>query len=221
MPHDVAEMIDTVKAESHWPDEDTAILRHIVRALRHFRHERFYFSEKTGTFNAVTDQASYARDTDYPADLFEIDALRVEDGSGETPLDRVSYETYVDMNAGSTSTRGTPSVYAWHHDELFLWPTPGSAWVINVDYFFDATRDAASGDEITIDSSTAFTNDFFTRGEELLCARVLYSLSLGRAEDQKAALSAKAQYDEALRSLRSETHIRKVGSSLVVDPYFG
>jgi len=223
MAHDVAEMIDTIKAESHWPDEYTAILRHIVRALRYLRFERFYFSEKSDTFATVANQDAYERDTDYPADLLEIDSLRCVWGSGDIILSKVSFEQLRLEQSGSTANRNTPEIYAWHGDKLYLWPTPGSVWTLNVDYCFDATRNAADGVEITTDAAgvNTMTNDFFTRGEELLCNRVLYSLALGRAEDAKAALTAKAAFDDALRSMKNETTLRKVGSSFVTDGYFG
>lgn len=226
MAHDVTEMIATVKAESHWPDEDVAILRHLVRALRHFRHHRFYFSEKAGTLVTVADQSAYVRGSgadDVPADLLEIDSIRCEEGSGETILEKVSIEQMRLAQAGSTTGMNSPQIYSWHAETLYLWPTPGSVWTLNIDYLFDATRDTATGGEIVTDASgvATMTNEFFTRGEELLCSRILYSLALGRAEDAKAALTAKTAYLEALNSLQNESVIRKVGSSFQSDGYFG
>lgn len=215
MAEDVAGMIAAVKDETHWPSETTAIIRHLVASLRHYRRRRFWFSEKTGTFNTVAGQSDYVRTTNYPADLMEIDSMRVESGTGEIVLERISLPDMRAMQSGASATRNSPIYYSWHGDTLIFFPTPGGVWTVNFDYLFDSTRDSATGNEID-GTTTTYTNEYFKRGAELLRTRIIYALSLGRAQDPTLALSMQTLNREADQALTFETHQRKIGSGFEV-----
>jgi hypothetical protein len=212
--------ITTIKEETHWPNEDDAIVRHMVAALRHYRSQRWYFSEKSGTFNTVASQAAYARGTPgYPADLMDIEDLRVVQGASEWELERISFDEMRQRQFASNVPANVPDAYCMWADTLILNPTPSGILVMNVDYILDSSIDTASGDPID-GSDNTHTNDYFTRGEELLRTRTIYAMALGRAEDTEFALSMKALNDEAERSLRGETVTRQVGSTLESQGYF-
>lgn len=215
MAEDVASMIAAVKDETHWPSETAAIIRHLVASLRHYRRRRFWFSEKTGTFNTVAGQSDYVRTTNFPADLMEIDTMRVESGNGEIIMDRISLADMRAMQSGASATRNSPIYYSWLGDTLIVFPTPGGVWTINLDYLFDATRDTATGNEID-GTVTNYTNEYFKRAEELLRTRIIYALSLGRAQDPSLAISMQTMNREADQALTLETHQRKMGSGFEV-----
>jgi hypothetical protein len=222
MANDVAAMISEVMDEGHWPGEAVAIRRHLRDALKHYRNRRFYFSEKSATRTTVAGVYELARSAGpngYPADLLELDSLRVVSGSGEVIVRKTGFHNIRELQANSTSSRETPSVYAFYADKLLLYPTPGSAWTLKFDYVFDATLDTATGTAID-GSNGALTNAYFDRGAELLRSAIIMRMSLGRTEDGQLAISAKAINEAAERSLTNESTLRKVGSSFSVRPSF-
>lgn len=218
MAENVGTMIADVQDETHWPSETTAIIRHMKAALRHYQRRRFYFSEKADTFATVAGQHTYIR-SEYPSDLLEIDSIRAVIGGGETVLNRIGLIEMREKQANSTADREGPQYFSWLGDSLILFPTPGGAYTVKVDYLFDATRNATDGVEID-GTVLTHTNDYFTRGAEILRTRIIYSLGLGRAQDPQLSISMKTLNAEAEQSLEFETHQRKFGSSMQIRPHF-
>jgi len=210
----VGTMIQDVKDETHWPSEDAAIIRHLVSSLRHYRRRRFYFSEKSDSFPTINGVSEYERTTHYPADLLEIDSLRVVSGNGEITCTRLSLTEIRDRQSNSAASRNSPIYYSWYGDKLILFPTPGGVWTVKVDYLFDSTRDETAGTEID-GSDLTMTNEYFRRGSELLRTRIIYALSLGRAEDPTMAIAVKTMNTESDQSLTLETFQRRLGSGFV------
>ena len=203
MPADFAAMLATMKEEAHEPSEATAFTRHIVSALRYYRPKRFRFSEKTFSFSTVAGQQEYNGGVGgVPADVMELDWLRHVIGTVSRDLQRKSLIEFRVFESGAIASN-YPEIFCWHHNRLLLWPTPAGVYTVKGDYFFDATRDGATG--VVIDgTNTALTNDYFAVAEELLRTRALYSWAMGRAGWDEFATRMKLLNTESERSFNLE-----------------
>lgn len=191
--------------------ESTIVKRHLVAALRHYRSMRFAFSEKVATFATVADQESYQTNgTEAPADIMEIDHMQWRTGASAPwkPIERRLYVEQLWARENLTTT-GQPDFWGFYRDRIYLWPTPSDAWTVQVHYHFDSARDAATGNEITESSAGTVTNDFFTRGAELLRTRAMYTYSLSRGDRPEVVTSAKMLNNEALQSMLRERELAR------------
>lgn len=202
MADDWAELIATCLAESHKPGETDAIKRSTVRALKHYRPYRFFFSEKKGSITLTAGTDEYTG----PTDLLQPDHLLYTTAAG-TPRNEialVSTDEIRDMQVYGIVS-GEPEYAAYHHQKFVFYPVPSvTNDTVAVWYQVDATRDAG-GAVITVASATTVTNPYFVRAEELLRTRVLYDFFLTRVHDEEKATMYKLLNAEAERSLRSET----------------
>ena len=125
------------------------------------------------------------------------------------------------LDVVTTSAIGIPNYYAFYNNKLILWPHPGAAeQSLRLDYQRDSTRDESTGVEFSSSSpDTAFTNEYFKRGEELLRTRVLMLYAMGRSHSNEEATRARLLYTEALRSVLGERDLMDLDGS-VVTRYF-
>lgn len=197
-------MLASVKEDILEPADTTAITRHICTALRHFRGMRFAFSEKTDTFPTVANQEAYTPGSgSVPVAIYEIDHLAITINGYDREVRMVTWPELLRARTAS-STAGKPKIAALYGGLLYLHPKPDAVHTITMRYIKDATRDAATGNEITTASAGTVTNEFFTVGEELLRTRTIYSWAMTRGASSSMATSAKLLYNEALSRLRHQ-----------------
>jgi hypothetical protein len=175
------------------PAEDTAIKEALVDALKALRYTRFGFSEKSDTFTTTAGTSEYQPGvtSDMPGDVLEIDILRIERENGRREDVRVASHREIRSLQDGVTQNGVPEKWSWFAERLHFDRPTLADLTVRIDYKLDILRDSATGDEITAESGNAVTNDFFTRGLLLLCARALWIYGLGRGKDD--ALTARME----------------------------
>ena len=212
---------DTILAiiadELHEPSDDIFVGRYMSQALAHFRGEKFVFTDKDTSVTLVAAQNEYALDgTVFPGDLLSIyNITRLEAGGGTlgNRVRPIGIDEFRMLESSGSATSGQPDVYCIFDQAIWLWPTPGSAYVCNVDYHIDSTKDTATGNTTDPDAAThlgTHTNDFFARGRELLKARTIYNYAAMRSHDDTMIQRGLAMYGEAMDSLKGERDILKI-----------
>lgn len=193
-----------------------------VRQLKMLSSVRTLMMEATATFTASVANPYAGEYVDstisgFPADAAEIDTLYYQTGTiryyvdGPVPIERIRF--HGGMPAAQLISTPTPDRWAWFSQKLWFAPPLSAAKELKIDYFRDATRDTATGNELTT-ASTTQTNPWFDRGEVVLRYFVLADyfanpLFLDAAKASACLEQARAQLD----ALTREYHMKK-GSAI-------
>lgn len=199
---DFGTMVTSMKSDALDPADTDAMKRHIVAALKNYRGIRFEFAEKIGTFSTVADQEAYTPGAGgVPSAIFQIDRLQLTVNGRDVEIRMVPWLEYRNRKLAAATVH-QPRIGAWYAGKLYLYPTPGAVYTVTIDYLFDATRDTATGNEITTASGDTVTNEFFTTAEELLRTRALYTWGLTRGVSDPLATRMKLLNNEAMAALQ-------------------
>lgn len=186
----------------------------IVAALDLLSKEKASFTEGETSFLTIASDATYESSTSgFPKDLLEVRRLYYKVGTTpieirQTDMDEIRFLLDVDATQ-------YPVAHSWHNRKLYIGPPTNAALTLFMDYTKDARRDTATGNLITV-SSTTETNDWFDAGLAALknkTLEVFYKTPL--FQDQGRAGFAKVSTDEALYSLAEERrqHILPAGQA--------
>jgi hypothetical protein len=174
-------------------DLSTQITKAINRAIEYYESERFWFSEKVGTFVTIANQSNYGTADGAPSDIAEIDYVEITLSGKEYPLTDRSY-TYIKDRIGADVT-GEPSDFAYYQEKFYFYPIPNAVRTITISYQQKYAELSADGD----------TNDFTTDAEDLIEARARWWIYSRIIKDQEQANIAKAEEADALQNLRIKT----------------
>jgi len=134
--------------------------RAIIRAIKHYEKNRFWFNMTSTALAIGTLSVSVA----VPADFLALDYATVRDSSNDyivtiRNFDRVAYRnTSFGGGAGSSSAAGVPSEIAFMRNTFYFYPKPTSATTLTVYYTHSLT--ALSND--------TDTNDWCSAAEDLI-----------------------------------------------------
>lgn len=170
--------------------------RAIVRAIKHYERERFWFNQTATAINASTAVTSLA----LPADFIALDMVTVKTTSPATANSIVvqrPFERIVYRNVGGAS--GVPAECAVFNNTLRMWPLADSAYPLTIYYTQKLTELSADTD----------TNDWLSAAEDLItfhaAADMLQNIIRGRPEDVAAMRDMEGV---ALASLQRARQIR-------------
>ena len=205
-----ATLLTSLQEEAHEPADSSVFARHVSSALYHLRPLVLPWSHTTATISLVADQQSYERGVDIPGDILSFDSVFLlypgSSGGLNVELMRVTIQEFRRLDVSTTAAVGIPNFYAWYDDKIWIWPIPGdTAQQIRLDYQRDATLHEATGvrfDPSSVD--TAFTNEFFRRGEEMLRTRTLMTYAMTRSHSNEESTRAQLLYKEAHKSVMRE-----------------
>lgn len=147
-------------------DLNSQIDAEIQNAIKHYNRKANWINERRGgeittesgtTWYSEIDLTAGAGVEDSPSgttpsattnfkDLLKIIYAKLEQGSIDWPLRRVSYDEFERLVEGTTVT-GTPSYYTTFAGSLGLWPTPGSVLTVYVSAFFKPAVPTSDGHE--------------------------------------------------------------------------
>lgn len=205
------------------PESLTVLREAVLRQLRSLQSVRTLFMEETASFTlplTAPHLGQYANSalSGFPADVMEIDTVWRVAGTAKVairgPFDISEVRTYTSGHYPFTSTveTGLPEIWAWFDDKLWVAPVLDTATAMGFDYFRDATRDTASGAELTT-ASTTQTNPWFDRGEAALRTAVLADYySQGQFLDGAKAQAYLGQRNAYLADLKVERRQRLGGN---------
>lgn len=200
--------------------EDDKFARCVEWAIRHYRQERFFFNEASYDFNTTDGTASYGQESSsgaadgYPSDMLAFIGFTIDISDSLNPVEPISISAYRNIHSHSTDT-GYPELVAWYDEQFWFWPTPNGTMSVTLDYIkdlgtpinsYDATSDAWSttvgGSAIT----DAYTNSWFTHGQNLIAARARFHFySKFDRNKEEAALARADEFDE-LKRLRDQSN---------------
>ena len=170
----------------------------ILRSIRDYEGDDWWFNQKVGTFNTVANQEYYSSSdlSDIP-NIVRIDSAMITYNGVKLPLQDAEYLS-VDQEQNSTRV-ALPQVYTRYKNQLRLFPIPDAVYTVTLSYVYKFTELSADAD----------TNSWLTDGEELIrqAAKKRIALDILQADDLAARFAAMEQ--NALASLMSENRMRR------------
>ncbi len=147
-------------------DLNSQIDAEIQNAIRHYSRRVNWINERRGgTITTVSGTTWYSSidlttgsgvesspegttpdSTESVLDIIKVIYAKLEQGSIDWPLTRVSYNEFERLVEGNAVT-GTPDYYTVFNGSFGLWPTPGSAFTVYVSAFWKPAVPTADGHE--------------------------------------------------------------------------
>lgn len=185
--------------EVHRNDLTTYIQNAIKSAIAYYESNRFFRSEKKDTFSTIAGQRYYSTTTDSPGtlpdDIVEIDSIVTTVNNRIYKLDQVSYEHLEDIDAGVTPLSGYPRLWAWYAEQIRLYPSPNSEYLMTLSYQYERPVLSADADE----------NFWTNEGEELIRNRAKKDIFMSVLYDPEKAQMCSAMETLAFKSLKAQT----------------
>lgn len=195
-----ADLQARIARELHRTDLTSDIQSAIKTAIDFYASQRFHWNEKRWSLTTIGGTKFYGQSTPLPgtlpSDILEIDSITVTANSRIYQLDRMSYTDMDAIDAGTTPLAGYPRLWAWYGDQIRLYPTPNSAYVLTISgqYAYpDLTADA---------DSSPWTN----QAEELIRCRAKRDLCAHVLSDDQMAVRMDGLEQRALRSLKAQSN---------------
>jgi hypothetical protein len=130
-------------------------------AINFYMAYRFWFNERTNTFNTVASQKAYGSADSVPTDILEIDSVKVTVSGAFYYPDRVSFKEIEDMDYSSAT--GLPDWWAYYQEKFYFYLVPADVYTITVAYL-------QSYSALT---NTTDNNDFTNNATKLIEYRTL------------------------------------------------
>lgn len=169
--------------------------RAIVRAIKHYEKQRFWFNMTSTALAVGTASAVVA----IPADFLALEYATVRDTSMDyivniKAFDRIAYKNQ------NTSLSGVPAEIAYYRDTLHFTPKPTSATNITIYYTHSLATLSADSD----------TNAWTSAAEDLIVHRATADMlaNVLRVTDTDQVTAHKAWEAEALATLKQGNDMR-------------
>ena len=176
----------------------------IKSAIRHYEPMRWWHNEARTEKATVASQEYYA----LPTNFVEADHLLITVNTHKYELRRRTQGFMNDNYVNSNTYTGIPEYWAIYDDQVRLGPVPDDSYTLELQYQKELTELSASSD----------TNDWMTRGEQLIRARAKWDLFTNQIRDMQQAQIMKSQELEALDSI--EERAVKYQSGGGIRPYY-
>lgn len=204
----IATITTALQQETHEPNDDSVLYRHIVSTLKHLRAYSFVWSGKSYTLNLTSGQSEYELGVELPGDILGFDRISWMQSASNSygrEVHPASLNDVRNRQVSGTDVVGFPEIYVYYGQKLILYPASGAGQQLRIDYRCDPGRDEITGKEITVENITGDeTNEFLRRGEELVRTGAMYRYMMQRSHDDQAATRSKLLYEDALKSLMRE-----------------
>lgn len=160
---------------------DASVIDAIVSAIGFYENERFFFNEfRDESFSAVASTA-YQTLTITPV---IIDSVKALIGTRDYPLISKTWGELEAIDSGQFE--GYPDYYAWHSDELRLYPPPNDSYTIKVSGVKILT-------EVSVSATNATSNAWTTDAKDMIrlhAKSVLWRDELRNVDTSKQFLEA-------------------------------
>lgn len=150
------ELIDEIAldlSESASNDLDDEIKAAINRAIEDYQNERFEFNEGTTDITTVIDQAEYDKATHWPNVLI-FDQVQYLRAGHLYPLDRQSWEWYVNAVSLEASQTGPSSDFVIYDETLYLYTQPDEVTTVTISGVHRLLGSVSGTQELTADADT-------------------------------------------------------------------
>lgn len=170
---------DRIADELNRSDLTAQIKKSIISACEHYERERWWFEETISTAVSTVAAQNYVSDA-VISTMAVIDKVQITVGSSKYTLFPVPYDEWAVEAATSTSS-GQPTEYTYYQDRLYLFPTPGSNYVLTISGVQRLTTLSADGD----------ANGFTNYCEELIRQRAKADIRCNVVMDEVSMAEAK------------------------------
>ena len=202
----LGDLLDEIADDIERADLDQQIATAVSRAIRHYQPERFFFNERTLTFQTIPGADVYASgDAGAIPDLLAIDSVVRIENDRTYPLSRIA-EADVELRDDPASA-SQPCAYSYFDRSIRLWPMPSAAWTIRI--VAHVLVPAPVGRDDVSPWVDEASDLIAARAKRHLALNVLRDPALGQAQDILAT--------EAFRSLRGRSN--RIASSGQVRAY--
>jgi hypothetical protein len=150
----------------------------VISAVEHYERERWWFEETLVTTVSTVASQNYVSDA-VISSLAVIDMVQLTVGSAKYTLVQIPYDEWAAESSTST-TSGQPTEYAYYQDRLFLFPTPGSIYVLTI----------SGVQRLATLSGASDANGFTNYCEELIRQRAKADIRCNIVLDEKAQSEA-------------------------------
>jgi hypothetical protein len=145
--------------------------------VEHYERERWWFQETLITSVSTVAAQNYVSDA-VISTLAVIDKVQLTVGSSKYTLLPISYDEWASQATSTTS--GQPSEYTYYQDRLYLYPTPGSIYVMTI----------SGVQRLATLSGASDANGFTNYCEELIRQRAKADIRCNLILDEKAISEA-------------------------------
>lgn len=168
--------------------------RAIIRAVKHYEKERFWFN-MTATAIAIGTASTTAA---VPADFIALDYVTVSDSGNNNIVNIRTYDRIAYQNR--TATSGVPAEICYWRDQFMFWPKPSSSTSLTVNYTHTLPALSADSD----------TNGWTSAGEDLIVFHATCDMMANvlRVSDPNLIQNFKMQEQEAYAMLKFGNNMR-------------
>jgi len=172
----------------------TAVRNIFLASHNFYRHRRFWFNERVGSFSVNAGTVEYTISTVIGArDLAMIDGIRmVQSGSVIVVPTPVPWKKAIKNDRLST---GPVTEYSHHHGVLYFFPSPSVGYGVEVSGVY----------HITLTNSGSSSNVWTNEAGELLLARSESIFYMNYMHNTEEAMALKAYERELFQELRVQT----------------
>lgn len=167
-----------VADEINRSDLTAQVSKAVISAVEHYERERWWFEETIDASVSTVAAQDYVSNA-VISTMARIDKVQITVGSAQYTVHRISYDEFATQATSTTS--GQPTEYTYYKDRLYLYPTPGSTY----------TLDISGVQRLATLSGASDTNGFLNYCEELIRQRakadIRCNVILDEASKQEAA----------------------------------
>lgn len=175
--------------------------RAIIRAVKHYEKERFWFNMTATAIAIGTASTTLAA---IPSDFLALDFVTVRDTSIDSivvirSFDRIAYQNR-NIPAGGTGASGVPIEICYWHDTFLFTPKPQSATTMTIHYVQSLPTLSADAD----------VNQWTSAGEDLIIHHATADMlaNVLRVADVAQVQAHKAWEMEAYKMLKTGSNMR-------------
>ncbi len=184
---------EQIASDLHRSDLTTQIALAIAESVAEYQGRRFAFNQARDSFATVAATEYYGSGV-IPADIAEIDSLKLTYSGTTYTLEPVSFGWIEDVS--STTNTGRPTRWAWYAQEIRLYPIPDAAYTVSIAYL----------QKIDVPSSDGESNAWTTTAKELIRHASVKRLCRDTLQDYQRAEFAQAAEERQWRVLLRESH---------------
>ena len=168
---------DRIADELNRGDLTSQISKAVISAMEHYERERWWFEETISTAVSTVAAQNYVTDA-VISSLATVDLVQITVGSAKYRLDKIEYDEWALQQTSTTS--GQPTEYTYYQDRLYLYPTPGSIYVLTI----------SGVQRLATLSGDSDSNGFTNYCEELIRQRAKADIRCNVILDQSAIAEA-------------------------------
>lgn len=195
-----------IAAEINRQDLGPEIRDAITSAIDEYRNEGFTWNEARAAFTTSAGQEYYTvGSNNLPTDIQFVQSMLLTVNGSTYPVTHRNFWEIDELQIND-SYQGYPQDWAWHGNAVRFYPTPNSAFAVEVAYVQDVSADAVTSGA-----------GWFTRGERMIRAKAksLLYLHLDNLFSPQKAAAFSTDAEKEFRRLKGEANNLQASGHIV------